>query len=198
MRRLVVALVVVAITVGLTACSGGNSSSTSSSSSSANSAAAAAPPPPASGSGAQVSTQASNTLSPRAEGTCSAFPGTGPMVPTSVSSRIKGKSPMLVFFYDPAQLTTKDERKEIEAAMKSYRGLIDVVELDVSASLPDPVTGKPNQDPVAQRTSLLAQSLGVDFTPYMVFVDRNGIITGRFRGFVDSGLIEREIVRATQ
>jgi len=40
--------------------------------------------------------------------------------------------------------------------------------------------------------------LKINTTPYIVFVNANGQITYRFAGFVDRGLIEREIMRATQ
>jgi hypothetical protein len=199
MRRLVVALVLAALVAGLTACSGGGESGTTSSTgSNAAAPAAAAPPPPGGGAAPEVASGGTNTLSPREESTGTAFPTDGPMVPRLVSSRVKAKQPMLVLFYDPDQLSTKDERREINAAMKGYRGLIDIVELDTTSALPDPVTGAVNKDSLAQQTALLAQNLKVGFTPYLVFVDRNGVITGRYRGYVDRGLIEREIIRATQ
>lgn len=198
MRRLVVALVVAALAFTLTACGGGDKAATTTTTAPDASATGATPPPPAVAPKAAATTDdADNKLSPKVAGVGMAFP-TGQAQPGVVRTRLEQKSPMIVLFYDPSQGNTRDVRRELDAALKSYRGLIALVELDAAAAAGEGAISKPTSESVAQQTSLLAQTLDVDFTPYIVFVDRTGTITARYRGYVERGILEREIIRATQ
>jgi hypothetical protein len=191
MRRLVAAIVMVAVAVSLAACGGGGSTTTTPTTPASTQ---SAPPPPGQSS-APVST--TNKLSPSEPGTGVPFPTTGAAVPREITVRAQKHQPMLIFFYDPVQPSTKDVRTEIDSALKAYRGLIDLVAFDVAGALPNPVTGSSPTSESAQ-VSLLTQSLKIGFTPYMIFVDKNAVVTGRFRGYLDRKMIEREIIRATQ
>jgi hypothetical protein len=140
---------------------------------------------------------ATNLLSPAEPGTGTPFP-TGSQTPKVVTDHLTSKTPMLVYFFDPKQSTSKDQRREIDAAMKEYRGMIDLVAFDVTGALPDPVTNERSKDPVAQQVALLTQDLQLGFTPYVVLVDKQGMMTGRYRGYLDRALLDREILKATQ
>lgn len=115
--------------------------------------------------------------------------------PPDIQDNLNGKQPMMIVYSDSTQSITKDQRAEIDSVMNKYRGLITLVTFDIVAAMPG--SEDATSDAVA-KTADLAQDLGVKFTPYFVFVDRYGRITWRFMGFVDRGLIEREVLRATQ
>ena len=59
---------------------------------------------------------------------------------------------MMIFFFDPAQTSTDDVRAEIDAVMKDYRGLIDLVTFNTG--------GDPASD-AARNAALYAAELGV-------------------------------------
>jgi hypothetical protein len=197
MRRLVAALVIAVVALSLTGCS--------SSTPPVPAAVPATPVPVASAPAATPANAAltpttvskTNKLSPAEAGVNGAFP-TGSRVPTAVIDHVTAHEPMLVYFYDPSQPTSKDQRTEIRAAMDQYRGLIDLVQFDVTAALPDDATNIAKKDKQAEDIAFLTQDLQIGFTPYIILVDKQGVMTGRFRGFVDRGLLKREILRATQ
>ncbi len=121
------------------------------------------------------------------------FPNSAEMTPDAISSRLKARQPMIVFFFEKAQKTSNDQRAEIDAVVKKYRGLIDLVAFDVSST-----TAKgTEQTEAAKQLSRLINTLGVTFTPYVIIVDEAGTMTWRARGPVDKALLEREVLRAT-
>ncbi|MBE0475796.1 MAG: hypothetical protein IBX62_01680 [Coriobacteriia bacterium] len=192
MRRLVVALVVVVFAASLAGCGGGGDAEQAQQPEPGNQAAPAPPPSAPAGEALIDRTPLEAVLFSR-------FPsGDGRSmiatdVPEAVTERLEAEQPMLLFFFDKAQKTTDDQRVEIDAVMKSYRGTIDKLSFDVGQDLDD---GK-HDDTDAQAVAL-ARAVEVSFTPYIVVVDGQGLITWRYRGFVDRGVIEREVLRATQ
>jgi hypothetical protein len=120
-------------------------------------------------------------------------------VPTKVLADLQARQPMLMFIYDPTSLVSNDERIEIDSVMDKYRGMIDLVTLDYTAGLPGVL---PSTQTTAtkeiQKAALLIADLRVSTTPCVLFVDHYGRVTYRFAGYVDSGLLEREALRATK
>ncbi|MDO8964794.1 MAG: hypothetical protein Q7W30_09940 [Coriobacteriia bacterium] len=194
MRRLVAAFIMVMVAASLAACSG-STPDTAATDPAATAPAATAP-------AASVPTPSSDSLSPtESVGPDDKFPNDPAQTPQAVLDRLAAKQPMLIFYFDSKTNVTKDQRVEIDKAMKSYRGLIDLLLFDTRAGLPttDPSTGKPAVVPSeTAKAALMSSVVGIRTTPYLIFVDRYGRISYRFMGYVDAGLIEREILRATQ
>jgi len=201
MRRLVVVGIAVLMAFSLTACGGGDEAPEGEVAVQTQGAAVPAP------AGAAVQSEASsNTLSPQEPSEFEPFPTDPEALPADIKQRLDAKRPMLQYFYDPTQKTTDDQRAEIDSVLSEYRGLIDLVAYDVSkyvstdaSGVVSPLPGMAD-DVTAQQVARLLGSdyLDASFTPYIVFVDRQGYITFRFRGFVDSALLEREVLRATE
>lgn len=105
-----------------------------------------------------------------------------PAPPEAVQQKLDAGRAMLMFFYDSAQESTAPQRAEVDAVMRDYRGLIDLVTFDVT------------EETAAQ----LAGTLGVRSTPYVIVVDRDGDIIWRWLGFVDRDIIGREVLSATE
>jgi len=137
------------------------------------------------------------------------FPTDPAITPEPVLQLLEAKQPMMVYFYDSTQKTTNDEAKGIddkggiEEIMSQYRGAIDLVSFDIGRFITTNPDGSITVDPAfaedaaAQQAASLAAELGVTFTPYVVIVDGQGYIVGRFRGWDDYKDIEREVLRAT-
>jgi thioredoxin-related protein len=183
MRRIVAALVLISVSFALAACGGDSSGG-------AAPAAAPAAPPVA----AAPAAPAVDTKSPVEVAAGEKFPTQADAVPVAVLDRLSAKQPMLILFYDSTQIVTDDVRAEVDAVMKEYRGLIDLVTYDVRAGGSADGT---SADPEIQKAMEMAGLLGVKAQPYIVFVDRSGRVTGRFSGFVDQKLLEIEVLRAT-
>lgn len=189
MRRLVAVLVVAVIALALTGCGGGKEPASTAAKPPAP---AAAPVKPPKGDDAFVD------RTPLAEVKFESFPNpktsreaTG--LPAAITERLESDQPMLLFFFDPRQETADDQRAEIDALLKEYRGTIDLLSYDVGQPVADGV-----HDDADTQAVTLARALQVDFTPYVVLVDEQGIITWRHRGFVDRQVMERELLRATE
>jgi hypothetical protein len=187
MRRLFAAVLLVTVAVSLAACGGGAATDTGTAAN-----AVAAP---------EVAVPA-GTIDPNLDALSATqtvanepFPQDPKSTPAAVLSRLGNKQPMLLFFYDDTQTITKDQRTEIDAVVKKYAGLIDLLSYDLNSGLPG---GASEGDPEMQKVMETAGKIKVGFTPYMLFVDRYGRITGRFSGFADRGLLEREVLRASQ
>lgn len=201
MRRLFAALIVVMLAFSLTGCGGGGEE------------------PPAE----EVATQTQPTnapaapvvvpgqevaydVSPGEEQKFEPFPDAEDVVPVVIAQRIAADRPMLIFFYDSQQKSTDDQRAAIDAVLGQYRGAIDLVSFDagkyVTVDESGTVSVRPGMedDETAERVARLmgADNLDVRFTPYLLFVDRQGYITYRYRGYVDESAIEREVLRATE
>jgi hypothetical protein len=183
MRRIVAVMVLVTVAFALAACSSGTEAPATTTTTEVK------PPPPAAAAAAVPTDK-----SPKQVVTNAQFPTDPTSVPQTVLDRLKAKQPMLVFFYDSTQIVTDDERAEIDKVVEKYRGLIDLVAYDVQEGQPGAAN---SADPEIKKAMEMAGKLGVTFQPYILFVDRYGRITGRFSGFVDAQILEREVLRAT-
>lgn len=200
MRRLFAALIVVMLAFSLTGCGGGEEPPAEEVATQTQPAAAPAAPVVVPGQEVVVD------LTPGEEQTFEPFPVAEEVVPDVIAQRIAAKKPMLIFFYDSQQKTTDDQRAAIDVVLAQYRGTIDLVSFDsgkyVTLDDSGTVTVKPGMkdDETAERVARLmgSDNLDVRFTPYLVFVDRQGYITYRYRGYVDESAIEREVLRATE
>ena len=188
MRRVFTALVLVMVAMSMVACSSGPTTP-----------AETGTPVPAAGTVVAPAAPAGNgdILSPLAVNSPDVFPTDPASVPQAVIDNLTAKKPMLVFWHDPSTNVSADQRTEINAVLKKYAGQITLVSFDYTAGIPtgSMTTTLPIEIDKAERMTGLIK---VTTTPYMVFVNANGQITFRFSGFVDRGLIEREVMRATQ
>ena len=184
MRKIIVAFAAVLIALSLTACSSG-SSTTSSTTTDASTTAAS----PAVAAVAVPTADASAVES----GFPEAFPSlAGTETPTAITQNLDDGQPMLVFFYDDAQEVSTVERVQVDAALKDNKGLIDLVTFDIGTK------SAASPGAAAKTAAALAADLSITQTPYIIMIDANGFITWRFRGYVDSEIIQREILRATK
>ncbi len=192
MRRVVTALVLVAVAAALVACSSGTPTATT-----------GTPVPAAGGTVVVGQTPAANpsgdVLSPLPVSTpVQAFPTDPASVPQVVLDNLTAHKPMLVYFFDPTTHVSDDQRDEINAVMTKYAGTIKLVSFDYTTGIPvagSTTTTLPAEIDKAER---MVGLLKINTTPYIVFVNASGQITFRFAGFVDRGLLEREVMRATQ
>lgn len=184
MRRIIAAIVVASCALALVGCGGGGGGGTEQ-----GEAQTPAQPP------AAPSEQQPEVIdrSPVETPTAVPFPSKlTTALPEVVQSKLDAGRPMVIFFYDTTEPETKQQQAEIDAVLKEYRGLIDLVTFDVTL----PSSGSAS-DPV-KRAASLATDLGVKSTPYIIVVDSGGFITWRWLGYVDRDMIEREVLRATQ
>jgi hypothetical protein len=184
MRRVVAALVLVAVAASLAACGGGDTAATT-----------PAATEPTAAVGVPAAAPVGDTKSPNEVVSNEQFPTDKTQVPQAILDRLGAKQPMLVFFYDSTQIITSRQREEVDAVVDKYRGLIDLVVYDVEAGIGSSET---TRDAEAQKAFSMAGLLGIKHTPYTLFVDRAGRVTGRFTGFADRVLLEREVLRATE
>lgn len=191
MRRVVTALIIVMVGSALAACGGApadtGTTGTPSATPTATTPAAAAPAAPTGDTHSPTQTITPNEM----------FPTDKATVPTAILTALTSKRPLMVYFFDPTTQVTKDQRKEVDAVMKKYRGTIDLIALDYTTGIV-PEGSNMNLDAETQKLSLLSAALKVNTTPYIVFVDRFGRITYRFAGYTDRILLGREVLRATQ
>jgi hypothetical protein len=193
MRRVVTLLILVMVAMSLAAC--GGSPATTDTTGAAGTPAAGAPAAPAP---AAAAASSGDILSPTANvKPGQMFPTDKTVVPTTVLSALTAKKPLLVLWLDSSTKVAADQRREVNAAIKKYKGTITLVALDYTAGLASSGTSA-TLDPETQKVELLASALEINTTPYMLFVDRFGRITYRFAGFTDRVLLGREILRATE
>lgn len=118
------------------------------------------------------------------------FPSfTTTLTPHAFQAKLDAGRAMIIYFYDSEQLVTDDVREEIDAVVDDYRGLIDMVTFDVSGN---------GDATAAEAATMYANELGVTSTPYTLIVDRDSFITWRWKGYAESGVIKREVERATR
>jgi hypothetical protein len=184
MRRAAAALALVLIAVSLAAC-GGDTAAVNATSSTA--------PPAAAPPGTPPVVVPADPLSPTETVSNEPFPTAVDGVPTVILDLLGSKQPILLFFYDSTQLITAEQRAEVDVVIKRYRGLITLVAYDIRA---ESASADTSRDPEVEKALDLAGTLGVKHTPYVLIVDRYGRVTGRFAGYVDRALIEREVLRA--
>lgn len=185
MRRLVAALVVVSLAFALAGCGGGGGAAAPDTPAEQPAPAPVEPPQPS----------YMTDRSPSESSTPTPFPSfTTTDTPAVISEKLAVHRPMLILFYDTAQSSTNDVRAEIDATMKEYRGLIDLVTFNTG----EKVKGQNVPTDSAKSAVLYASELGVNSTPYILVVDGGGFITWRWKGFVDRAYIGREVERATR
>ena len=197
MRRVVTALVLFMVAASLVACSGG--ADTSATTTPAAGSGTAVPVVPAGAAGASAAAQGdiyspTQTVNPNDN----RFPNDKTIVPSAIIEDLTAGKPMLIFYYDPTTKVSSDERREIDAAIKKYRGTIELMALDYTAGLTNSTDGSATLDPETQKIELLSSALKVNTTPFIVFVDGAGRTTYKFAGYVDRMLLSREVLRATQ
>lgn len=201
MRRLVVALVVACMLVTLVGCGGGGEEAAPSGEVTTQTQATPAAPENAGDEDVVIA-----DASPLEGQVFEPFPTDVEVLTSEIAERLDAGQPMIILFFDEAQQTSDDQREEIDAVLKDYRGLIELVAYDVGEFVQvdedGAITVLPDmaEDESARQVARLFSEdyLGITFTPYLVFVDSDGYITYRYRGFVDGKLIEREVLRATE
>jgi hypothetical protein len=119
------------------------------------------------------------------------------IVPSSIMANVTAKKPMLILWIDPTTEVAHDARVSAAAAVKKYRGSIELVVLDYTTGLSSEAASA-TLDTDTQKIELFTAALKVNTTPYMVFVDQFGRITYRFAGWTDKDLLRREVLRAIQ
>lgn len=199
MRRLVVALVVACMLVTLVGCGGGEEEP-------AGEVTTQTQATPAAPAGTTGEGEAVADASPEEGQTFEPYPTAEDVLTSEIGERLDAKQPMIVLFYDAAQQTSDDQRAAIDAVLAEYRGLIELVAYDVGEYVQVgedgsiTVLAEMADDETSRKVAMLLSEdyLGVRFTPYLVFVNSDGYITYRYRGFVDGELIEREVLRATE
>lgn len=184
MRRIVVAFVVATLAFVLVGCGGGDEETTDAA---AETDAAAAPAPAPEPVEPVYMTDRSANVD---ETTPTPFPSfTTTTTPYAFQEKLDTRRPMLILFYDKGQVVTKDLRAEVDAAIEAYRGLIDLVTFDVSGD---------GDVKAAEDATVYATELGVQSTPHVLIVDRDAFITWQWKGYVERGVLEREVERVTR
>lgn len=196
MRRLfVLGLVALAVLMAfaLVGCGGGGDEAA------APAATPAAAPPPAEA----AAPAPADDRNPTETASYAPLPSDPSIVPTAVAQRVAAKQPMVIFFYDPTQRDTDEARAAVDAAVKPYRGLIDVVAFNVGKYINSStgeivVDPKLKADPAAFKTVQFAEATGVKFTPFVIITDQYGYTVARFRGPWDAKSLEQQVIKATQ
>lgn len=198
MRRLVVAMILIALAFTLVACGGGGDEPAEE-----EAAAPAATPSPAA---VEEDEDARPDYSPVEEEVFEPFPTNTEVTPEAILDRIEDEQPMMVYFYDSGQSLTADQTEEVDAVMTDYRGLIDLISFDLGKYTTSDEEGQITVDPkmaedeTAQQVSRLIgeQFLDIRYTPFFVFVNSDGYMIYRIRGPVDRTLLEAQVLRATE
>jgi hypothetical protein len=182
MRRIIAAVLVAGLALAVVGCSGSEPD-----------AATEQPVAPAPAAATSADDLETTNRSPIESGTPEPFPALETTaVPAALTSKLEAGRPLLIFFYDTAELETKAQRAEVNAVLGEYRGLIDLVTFDVGSK-----EGGVASDAAKQAVGV-ANVLRVTSTPYIIIVDGNGFITWRWLGYVDRGIIDKEVLRATE
>ncbi len=195
MRRFVVVLVVAMMALTLVACGGGDTEEPVEAPDTGD----AAPPPPV--------VEEDPDFSPVEESVFEPFPIDSEIgIPDSIQSRLDAGQPMIILFRDETQETTDDQTVIIEGVMETYRGLIDLVTLDVGRYVNHDdegaieVNADINEDDAARQVARLLDEdhLDIRSTPFTLIVDKQGYVTWRYRGISDDKTLEREVLRVTE
>lgn len=191
MRRVVTALVLVVGASMLAACTSGGA--TGGTTGTGTPTQPTAPVASSSGSVPSTNTDILSPTQPVKEGEM--FPTDANAVPAAILANLQAKKPMIVYYYDPTTNVAANEAKELDAALKKFKGEIELMSFDYTLGLPSG-TATASGDPEVDKGELLSGVLGIKTTPYLVFVDSSGRVTYRFAGYVDRMLIRREVLRA--
>lgn len=197
MRSIVAVLIAALVAITLSGCGGGGNQTAEQPPATEAPAPAAAPVAGQASAGVQTPTDASKTE------TLSYSPlvSKGVTAPAAVADRIKAKQPFILVFYDAPQPVTDDQKAIISGVLKKYRGLVGLVTYNVgkhvSQDESSTITVKDSllKDKSARQAVEFARGLRVNFTPYVIVVDKYGYTTYRGRGLVDGKTLEREVLR---
>ena len=144
MRRLVVALLVVALALTLAGC-GGKTKRHADTGTTQRALPQRRLPH---GVRRQLAMRSSPTVRPPRRSSTPRCPSRPPGLPADIQKRLDKKQPVLLYVFDKTQKSSAETRSEVDAAMKSYRGLIDLVAYDASRYVTtDAETGAVTVDP---------------------------------------------------
>lgn len=194
MRRIVVAFVVALLALSVAGCGGG---------------ATEEPVEPA---GTQTEAPQTPTETPQPSSETTAAQGAvfyrfpvGEKTPVALADAVKSNQALLLFFFDPSQRVTNDTRQQINTVVDDYSEAIDFYAYNVGDFATVDAEGRIEVDQQAleddsagQAVVALANDLSVPFLPTTVVVDQQGYVIFQQAGFLDSDLIEREVLRATE
>lgn len=189
MRRLVVAIFVVVLAFGLVGCGGG-----------------AEEPAPTTPAQAPVTPAPVDPNAPVIEDTS---PQIGEVfellpsensLPSSIKKRLESKQAMVVVFYDGKQLEADDVRSQVTRAVRDNSGMADLIEINLakyraSETTPTQVKTDIQSDEEAKLAQGFAREIGVDVTPFVIVIDRQGYIIFKWRGVIDRELMARQVER---
>ncbi len=194
MRGFVVALVAVSMLFVLTGCGGGGGEETVTETPPP---AEAAPPPPAEGS------PITDRSKPESATVFEEFPK-GSQLPTAVAENLEVGQPMLILFVDGSQKVTNEVRSAVDAAVKKYTGVVDLIVYDLSKYASTDASGQVNvdgtgltEDPKNALATSLARELKVSGRPYIVMTDDQSFVVFRHRGLVDTDFLLMHMGRLT-
>lgn len=197
MRKIVAALVVVALALALSGCSSNKPAATPTTTPAAPAAVPAAVP------GAAA---AAPSLSDTVTAVFERFP-TGADIPAALQQKITvDKQPTMIYFYDSNQYTSQEVRKIIDSVRADNRGLVDLVAYDIGKYTTVAANGAVDLNPklvssdAGKQAVLFARNSAIDvtFTPFIVLTDGQGYIIYKQHGLVDPAFLEREVQRATR
>ncbi|MBI5231132.1 MAG: hypothetical protein HY876_03085 [Coriobacteriales bacterium] len=209
MRRIVAALVVAMLAVSISGCGGGGTETTETGTEAVNTAEQTANTAEQAQTGGATAApedegmQALADNSPTETVTYEPLVPAGVTPPPSVAQRIKERQPFVLVFYDNDQPVTDDQKRVIARVQKKYRGLTDLVSFDIGKFVTTGSSGLPEVDEdllkeeneTTRQAVELATALKVNYTPFVIVVDKFGYTTYRGRGLVDNGTLEREVLR---
>jgi len=123
--------------------------------------------------------------------------------PASIRSGIESGDPMILLFVDTDQKVTDDVKKQINAVVKDND--IDLYTFNVGEYATVDAEGRVEvdnealkADPAGQALVATARELGIAFVPFTVVVDYQGQVVFKHVGFIDAGLLERQVMRAVE
>lgn len=198
MRRLVVAVTVLALSAVLAGCGGGDTSGTTSETEdTSGQTAAAAPVVPA-------GTALIADRSARDDATVfEPFP-LDSTVPKALAEKIKAKQPTLILFMNSSQKVTSEVRQAVDAAIEQNSGVVELVVFDIGKYTSVDASGNAvvdaagiSDDKTGSQAVILAHDLGVTTLPYIVMTDDQGYVVFRHRGLVDEEFLEMHMERLT-
>ncbi len=209
MRRLVVALIAAVFVVGavtVAGCGGGEEESPPSppGETSPGSDASGSDDRQSTPAGAVEATGAASTADTKAPLDLAGirFPDDPEKVPEEILVRLDAGQPMLVYFYSTDELVEDDLSSEVESVVAEYRGAIDRIEFELSEDSMFTGGGESavpiDEDTPMGRMYLLADTLDIRETPVILIVDQDGVITYSNLGYVDSAILEREVLGVTR
>jgi len=199
MRRLVVAAIVALLALSLTGCGGKKEE-------------AAAPAADANASAVPTATATSKADDPNpiadrsAESTQTSFEvSTIKSLPDEITENLANKQAMILFFYNGDQKVTDDARKQVEKVANDNTGMVNLIEYNLGKATSVDSAGAITVDPSVLKDDeklaaaiSLARELKVTGTPYTVVIDDQGLMIFTAKGYLDAGLLDRQIERAAQ